>query len=126
MSSYEDYVIKILRKSGLKFEREKTFNDLRHGKFRFDFFVPSMNAIIEVDGQQHFHRIPKFHKTERDFKKALEYDRRKNSYCLAKDITLYRIPYWEINEIKSVNDLFKDKFKVRTRWHNDNLIQGRQ
>lgn len=57
MSSYESYVINLLKKANIKFEREKTFNDLRGGKYRFDFYLPDYGQkpiIIEVDGEQHF------------------------------------------------------------------------
>lgn len=54
MSSYESQIINILKKDGIKFYREKTFSDLKHGLFRFDFYIFNLNgspAIIEVDGE---------------------------------------------------------------------------
>jgi hypothetical protein len=54
MSKYEDYVISILKKEKIQFQREKTFSDLKHGLFRFDFYIPNLHgapAIIEVDGE---------------------------------------------------------------------------
>ena len=54
MSSYEDYIIKILKKDHIKFEREKTFKDLKHGLFRFDFYIKNFEGtplIIEVYGE---------------------------------------------------------------------------
>ena len=54
MSSYEEWVIKILKKSKISFQREKTFKDLAQGLFRFDFYISNLNgapAIIEVDGE---------------------------------------------------------------------------
>ena len=57
MSSYENQIIDILKKDKIKFYREKTFSDLKHGLFRFDFYIFDLNgatAIIEVDGEQHF------------------------------------------------------------------------
>jgi very-short-patch-repair endonuclease len=60
MSSYEECVAKILKKYKLSFFREKTFCDLKKGKYRFDFYLPDFfgaPAIIEVDGEQHFKPI---------------------------------------------------------------------
>lgn len=60
MSSYEEYIIKILKKEKIKFIREKSFQDLKRGLFRFDFYVPNYEnsaIIIEVDGEQHFKPI---------------------------------------------------------------------
>jgi hypothetical protein len=40
--------------------REKTFSDLKHGLFRFDFYIYNLDgapAIVEVDGEQHFKPI---------------------------------------------------------------------
>ena len=34
MSSYEEKVIKILKKEKIKFQREKSFSDLKRGKYR--------------------------------------------------------------------------------------------
>ena len=60
MSKYEDSVISILKKGRVRFMREKTFSDLKHGLFRFDLYILDLNgapAIIEVDGEQHFKPI---------------------------------------------------------------------
>jgi hypothetical protein len=54
MSKYEDSVISILKQEKIQFQREKTFSDLKHGLFRFDFYIPNLHgapAIIEVDGE---------------------------------------------------------------------------
>jgi very-short-patch-repair endonuclease len=117
MSSYEYKIATILNQSKIKFQKEKTFSDLKHGLFRFDFYIQGANCIIEVDGEQHFKPIY----GRQSFLKGQEHDRRKNSYCLANGIKLYRIPYWEIKNLKTSKDIFVDKFLVKTRWHNDHL-----
>lgn len=118
MSGYESYIISIFKKEKISFIREKTFSDLRNGKFRFDFYIQGARPIIvEVDGEQHFKPIY----GRKNFLKGQEHDRRKNSYCLANNISLYRIPYWEIKNIKTFSDILQDKFLVKTKWHNDNL-----
>lgn len=120
MSKYEEQVITILKQSKISFQREKTFSDLKRGLFRFDFYIPNLQGapvIIEVDGEQHFKPIY----GRQAFLKGQEHDRQKNSYCLANNIPLYRIPYWEIRELKTVNDIFTDEHLVKDRWHNDNL-----
>ena len=117
MSKYEEQIIKILKQERIKIQREKTFSDLKHGLFRFDFYLPEKNTIIEVDGEQHFKPIY----GRQAFLKGQEHDRQKNSYCLANNIPLYRIPYWEIKNLRTADDIFKDEFLVKTRWHNDHL-----
>lgn len=120
MSKYEEQIMLILKQSKIKFFREKTFSNLKHGLFRFDFYIPDLwgaPAIVEVDGEQHFKPIY----GRQAFLKGQEHDRRKNSYCLANNIPLYRIPYWEIKNLAEAKDIFKEKFLVKSRWHNDQL-----
>lgn len=121
MSKNEEKIVKILLQEKISFVREKTFQDLKNGKFRFDFYLPKEKILIEIDGEQHFKQIKKFQKTRQDFLKQQERDRRKNSYCLANNIPLYRIPYWEIEKINCFKQLIKKEFLVKNKWHNDNL-----
>lgn len=117
MSNYEDKIIQILRAASIKFEREKTFEDLRQGRYRFDFYLPGHKILIEVDGQFHWKPI----RGRKELLAQQERDRRKNSYCLAHDIPLYRIPYWEIENLHNFKDLIQKKFRVTSRYHNDYL-----
>lgn len=124
MSSYELYVLKILKKEKVVFEREKSFSDLRQGKYRYDFYLPNYRGraiLIEVDGEQHFKQIKFFHKTKNDFKKTQEHDRRKNSYALAHNFILIRLPYWRVEDLKAVSDFFNSDFIVKSKYHNDNI-----
>ena len=122
-SSLEEHIIKILQKEKIKFQREKTYPDLKFGYYRFDFFLPQYNLLIEVDGAQHYKFLKIFHKKRQDFLKAQERDRRKNSYVLAHNIPLYRIPYFEIENIKTFQDILQDKFLVKDKWHCDNVAR---
>lgn len=119
MSGYESYFIQLFKKESVSFVREKTYKDLRNGAFRFDFYLNNFDVLVEVDGEQHFK--PVYGRPA--FLKGQEHDRRKNSYCLAKGIKLYRIPYWEIKNITKVEQIFNKKFLVKNRWHNDKLTQ---
>ena len=120
MSKYENKVIEILKANKILFYREKTFKDLKRGLYRFDFYLPNYcgrPVIVEVDGEQHFKPIY----GRQAFMKGQEHDRQKNSYCLANQIPLYRIPYWDINSLKTLQDVFKEEYLVKTKWHNDIL-----
>ena len=119
MSSYEEQVISILKKEHIHFQREKSFKDLRKGKYRYDFYLPDQNIILEVDGIYHFLPI----RGEQILKKQKEHDRRKNSYALAHNIKLYRIPTWDLDSAGSIkfNDLIKSKYLVTSIWHNDRI-----
>lgn len=120
-SKGEQVIINLLRKDGLKFEREKEFADLRGGRYRYDFYLPALGVLIEYDGEQHFQRVSLFQKTQRDFLKTKGHDRQKNEYALTHNLRLYRIPYWELDSLTSSRDIFQQKFEVRSIWHNDDL-----
>ena len=122
-SSLEEHIISVLKKEKIKFQREKTYPDLKFGYYRFDFFLPQYNLLIEVDGAQHYKFSKLFHKKRQDFLKAQERDRKKNSYALSHNIPLYRIPYFEIENINTFQDILQDKFLVKDKWHCDNVAR---
>ena len=123
LSKFEEKIARILIDARVPFIREKTFKDLKHGYLRFDFYFPLTVMCCEIDGPQHMEYTKFFHKKRSDFTKAQERDRVKNSYCLAHEIPLYRIPYWEMDNIHCVDDIFQDKFLVRSKYHNDNIYR---
>ena len=100
MSKGENKIVELLNRAGIIYEREKTFSNLKHGLFRYDFYIPNLMGspvIIEFNGEQHYHYVSKFYHTQRDWRKMQEHDRRKISYALANDIKIYIIPFWEID-----------------------------
>lgn len=121
ISKGEAKIASILDASNIKYLREKTFSDLKGGLFRFDFYLPDVwpQAVIEFNGEQHYHQIKRFHKQYRDFQRTQEHDRRKISYCLANDILIFVIPYWDLDKINTSEDLFDPRYIAHTRWHND-------
>ena len=54
MSKGENKIVDLLNRAGVRYEREKTFHDLKGGKFRFDFYVKNVfgaDCIIEFNGE---------------------------------------------------------------------------
>lgn len=119
MSSFEQKIYKILCQENLSFVQEKTFDDLARGRYRFDFYIPSLNICLEINGLQHYQYTKMFHKKRSDFTKAQERDRKKISYCLAHNIHLYCIPFWEIDHLSTFQDIISEKFFVKSKFHND-------
>ena len=126
ISSLEKVVYDILHRAEVEFQREKIFEDCYQGKYRYDFYLPRQNIAIEVNGTQHYQHITKFFKNKTEFMKSQERDRRKISYALAHGIQLYCIPYWEIKNLREVNDLFNPKFLARNKFHNDEVWRAHQ
>lgn len=121
MSSLEQVVYRILIEENISFVQEKQFKDCYNGLYRFDYYIPSKNIAIELNGAQHYKFVSAFYKKKSDFTKAQERDRRKISYCLAQNIKLYVIPYWEIDNINNFSDIIQDKFLAKTKYHNDDI-----
>ena len=53
LSKGETKIVDILNRERVHFDREKTFSDLKHGKFRFDFLIHLHGAdcIVEFNGE---------------------------------------------------------------------------
>ena len=117
----EQEISKLLIKNNIKFETQKTFDGLlseKNKKLKFDFYLNNFNILIEFDGPQHYK------KTNFTSINELKNDLIKNEWCLKNNIKLYRIPYTEINNLKTynINNLLDDKFLVKTvRFYNDVL-----
>lgn len=122
MSKGEEKISNLLRKQHIFFIKEKTFSDLKHGLLRFDFYIPNYNnkqIAIEFQGRQHYEFVSKFHSNRSDLLKQQNNDRRKISYCLANNILIYCIPFWELDNLNSYKDCFNNKFLACSRWKND-------
>lgn len=122
LSPGASHLLQILQKEKVNFSLEKSYKDLHKGLYRFDFYIENFKGrsiLIEYDSTLHFQYAPHFHKSQQNFKAAQERDRIKNSYALSHGILLYRIPYWDINKINTLNDIMQLKYLVQTRWHND-------
>jgi len=104
----------ILIQSKKEFQKEKTFNNFvtqTNTHYRFDFYVDNQ-FLIEYDGIQHFEEHF-FGGTTKDFKERIKYDLIKNEYCLNNNIPLYRIPYYELETINTLEDILQDKYLVK-------------
>ena len=98
-----------LTENNIRFETEKTFDDLIFKRnLRFDFYLPDYNLIIEYDGRQHYKPSSFGSKNKLkiagNFKSCKKRDRMKDRYCKENGIELLRIPYHQYNEIGSILD----------------------
>ena len=54
MSKGANKIVDLLNQAKIKYVREKSFSDLKHGLFRYDFYLPDFDggpAIIEFNGE---------------------------------------------------------------------------
>lgn len=63
------------------------------GGLELDGYNADLKVAIEVQGVQHFHQSPIFHRKSRDLHQQIERDLRKQSLCLRNHIKLVLVPY---------------------------------
>ena len=119
MSKIEDKFERIFISAGVRYVREKTFPELKGGILRYDFYLPDLGILVEVDSMLHFKPIPKFHKSKTDFTHAQQNDRLKNSFALSHKIKLYRVPEWDFPNTNTLSDILQPRHLVQSKWHND-------
>lgn len=59
--------------------------------FILDFFIPSLDLVIECHGKQHVEHVRYFHKTKQDFHKQQDVDQRKRDWCKLNGFRLIEI-----------------------------------
>lgn len=97
-SKGERLISDFLNKLELDFVKEYSVS-INGVKYRFDFFIPSLNILIEYDGIQHYKPIDYFGGLQA-LEKIKFSDDVKNKWCLDNSLTLIRIPYYV--DIKSL------------------------
>jgi len=94
-SKGEEFIINYLNDNGISYNFQKTFDGCVYkNKLPFDFYISSMNMLLEYDGEQHFKVIENWG-GEEEFKLRQIKDKIKNKYCMEKQIRLERIKYDE-------------------------------
>lgn len=102
-SKGEQIITQWLDNHNVLYEKQKMFDgcvDLL--SLRFDFYVPTLNLVIEFDGQQHFEFVKKFHGTRDGFERCKRRDTIKNEYAHRHKIDMLRIKYSEEKQIEKI------------------------
>lgn len=93
----------ILEESGLNFEEEYIFPELKSNNgrpLRFDFAVfdddGNLDFLIEYQGSQHYQASSKFGGKKGLYQQQFN-DNKKRRFCALNDIKLVEIPYTEEN-----------------------------
>ena len=63
-----------------------------------DFFIPSKDLIIEVNGEQHYKMNSFHHKNKMSFYKGQKRDRTKEEWCILNGIELIVLSYEETED----------------------------
>lgn len=91
----EVIINKILKSLKIKYEYQKTFDDLRDSQpLSYDFYIPDQNILIEYQGIQHYQPIDYFGGNDR-FKTQQKHDKMKADYAKGNGYKLIAVPYTE-------------------------------
>jgi len=72
-----------------KIEKEYYIN-YKNTRLFFDFFIRSLQVLVECDGEQHYKYVSHFHNTIEDFYAQRRRDNLKIEYCEENNLTLVR------------------------------------
>lgn len=86
------YVVETL--TGLKFSPDRT---ILGDHYQLDMFNANLNLAFEYNGQQHYAKVPYFHRNDDAFTKQQSRDEYKTNRCKQLGIKLIIIPYYQIN-----------------------------
>jgi very-short-patch-repair endonuclease len=101
LSKGELLIKKYLDMHMIEYVKEKRFADCGKNKLSFDFYLPTVNILIEYDGEQHFKPIEYWGGSAK-LNIRQSNDEAKNLYANSKNILLLRIKYSEINNINRI------------------------
>lgn len=76
--------------------KEEEYIPYKGQKLFFDFYLPSLNLYVEVQGIQHTEFNSHFYNDAAAFRAAKKRDRLKKEWCSLNDVTLVCINYDEI------------------------------
>ena len=110
-SKGETIISKILNTLNIKYEPQKTFDDLQDKSYlSYDFYIPDQNILIEYQGIQHYEPVDCFGGGSK-FKKQQKHDKIKLDYAKSKGYKLIAVPYTEDTFSKIKKYLIKHGLK---------------
>ena len=109
-SKGEKRIAKYLDNNNIEYKEQYKFNNCKFKKcLPFDFYIPSLNTIIEYDGRQHYEIVEWFGGLD-GFVDTKIRDIVKTLYCKENNIKLIRIPYWDFDNIEEILDRELEEF----------------
>lgn len=92
-----------------RIENEDLFNSRKY--MVVDFYIKSLNVIIEYNGEQHYQPVKLFGGAEKH-KLQIQRDIVLKKYCEHHKIKLIEIPYWDYGNIEA---LLKKELKIKVK-----------
>lgn len=114
LSKLELETDRVLTRLNVAFVAQKIFKDLP--QYRYDFFVPEWNTLIECDGIQHFDDTSKFYTARTrgacNLDEQRQIDREKSKFAIDNGYSIVRIAYTELETIESILREFSEKERL--------------
>lgn len=108
-STGENLVSAYLDKVGIKYEREYSVSNFGDkNRYRYDFYLPTLNIVIEFHGQQHYEAVDYFGGIE-GFKRAQKRDAYKEQLLKKLNIPLLIIKYDKVDALQTIIAQFINK-----------------
>ena len=102
ISKGETYIRNFILQHNIYFEEQKILNNCKNKDYLpFDFYIPSLNLLIEYDGKQHY-KYGCFGGDLLDLMNIKYRDNIKTNYCQQNNIKLIRIPYWDYDNVEEI------------------------
>lgn len=100
MSTYSDKIEKLFKKCfpSYRLTKEK-YVFYQNTRLLFDFFIPEMRLLIEVQGQQHYSFNSFFHKDKKDLDNQKFHDVLKEDWAASNGYSLLCLKYDIIDEL---------------------------
>lgn len=68
--------------------KKEYYVNYKNTRLFFDYFIKSLNVLVECDGEQHYKYVSHFHSSIEDFYAQKRRDNLKVEYCEENDLTL--------------------------------------
>ncbi|CEF19112.1 Uncharacterized phage protein [Staphylococcus xylosus] len=108
----ERLTLSILDSINVNYEYQKTLKGLPNRIF--DFYLPTLNIAIELNGEQHYKKTSIY-----NYKRTIESDEDKKVYCEKNNINLYFINCYSVNinniilQISNIKELETEDFDIK-------------
>lgn len=112
----EKEVLKVLKKYNLPYVLQYKF---KNTPYEYDFYLPSMDILIEYDGEQHYHPI-KLWGGDEYLIKVKDNDAKKTTLASVNNKPLIRIPYTQFENIEECLKkelMFLIKYQVNDKYY---------
>ena len=104
-SKGEKRIAEYLNSKNIQYKEQYRFKKCKFKyQLPFDFYIPSLNTIIEYDGRQHYEIVDHFGGLDGFIDTKIR-DTVKTIYCKKNNIKLIRIPYWNYDRIEEILDI---------------------